>query len=236
MLGWTTRHLLVAAVMTVVLGALPSTAFVPADCGVKPATKMTCDRVAFLPGEYGTFFSGALVRGERAVYLLDAKAGQSLVLDITSLEDNAVYDVFGPSGTMLAVEATGGAILLPESGDYSIIVGGTRGNASYDLEVYVYRAEVLRFGAGATGTSVSDAVVRGERAAYVLGAAGGQTMFVSITSFEDNAVFAVYPPSGPPIVREVTDANFSLPDTGDYSIIVGGIRGNASYDLRVEIP
>ncbi len=136
---------------------------------------------------------------------------------------------------MLAGEVTGGVILLPESGDYSIIVGGTRGNASYRLEVHVYRAQVIRFAAGATGATVSDAVVRGERTAYLLGAAGGQTMSVSINSLEDNAVFAVYPPSGPPIVREATNARLTLPKSGDYSIIVGATRGNASYRLTVEI-
>ena len=221
--------------MAIALGVSAAVAFDPAHDCVDPTSKVTCERVEFLPGQYGTALSNSVVRGERAVYLLDAEAGQSLVLNITSLEDNAVYDVFGPSGALLAVEVTGGAILLPESGDYSIIVGGTRGNASYDLEMYVYRAEVIRFAAGATGASVSGAVVRGEQAVYVLGAAGGQTMSVSITSLEDNAVFAVYPPSGPPIVREATDARLWLPDTGDYSIVVGGTRGNASYDLTVVI-
>ena len=58
-------------------------------------------------------------------------------LTITSLEDNAVFDVYGPNEVELAGEATSVSISLPSDGMYTIIVGGTRGNASYDLTVEI---------------------------------------------------------------------------------------------------
>ncbi len=98
----------------------------------------------------------------------------------------------------------------------------------------VKRSQVF-FDAGRSGTTVSDSVVRGDRDVYVLGAQGGQQMYLSITSQEDNAVFDVVTPSGLILGTEMTDEMFFLPDTGDYEIIVGGTRGNATYDLSIDI-
>ncbi len=209
--------------------------YVPGEGEVDERDITPAERIQFPAGEFGTFLSGAVVLGERAVYVLEAAEGQSLILRLGSIEDNAVFDVFSPSGALLATEQTEGAILLPESGDYDVVVGGTRGNATYDLEVYAYAAQRIRFEAGATGATVSDGVVRGERAVYVLGAAAGQTMSVTITSVEDNAVFDLYPPSGAALIAQTTAADLSLPADGDYQIVVGGTRGNATYDLDVTI-
>jgi len=98
----------------------------------------------------------------------------------------------------------------------------------------VRRSQVF-FDAGRSGATVSDSVVRGDRDVYVLGAQGGQQMYLSITSLEDNAVFDVVTPSGIILGTEMTDEMFFLPDTGDYEIIVGGTRGNATYDLSIDI-
>ncbi len=195
----------------------------------------TYQRIDFPPGEFGTFVSGAVVLGERNTYYVEAEEGQSLILGITSVEDNAVYDVFSPRGVLLAGEQTGGAILLPDGGGYEIVVGGTRGNASYDLDIFVFPTERVRFDADAIGTTVSSAIVRGERAVYLLGAAAGQTMEISITSLEDNAVVDVYAPSGPPLATEVTTDSILLPEGGDYQIVVAATRANATFDLDVTI-
>ncbi len=98
----------------------------------------------------------------------------------------------------------------------------------------VKRSQVF-FDAGRSGTTVSNSVVRGDRDVYVLGARGGQQMYLSITSLEDNAVFDVVEPSGGILGTEMTDEMIFLPHTGDYEIIVGGTRGNATYDLSIDI-
>jgi hypothetical protein len=66
-------------------------------------------------------------------------------------------------------------------------------------------------------------------------------MSVSISSLEDNAVFQIYEPGGNqalPGAGERDDArewSGELPASGDYTIVVGGTRGNATYELRVTI-
>jgi hypothetical protein len=79
--------------------------------------------------------SNSVVRGYRDRYVVELPAGGALDLRISSLEENAVFDVIDPSGTLLLRESMQEQVYLPYEGRYEIIVGGTRGNASYDLVV-----------------------------------------------------------------------------------------------------
>ncbi len=61
---------------------------------------------------------------------------------IVSLEDNAVFDVVAPPNgaearQTLKQEAVTWSSTLPETGDYQIVVGTTRGNANYRLQVTI---------------------------------------------------------------------------------------------------
>jgi hypothetical protein len=98
----------------------------------------------------------------------------------------------------------------------------------------------IKFPRGASGVTLKGGVVRGDRDEYLLKAAKGQWMKVKITAEEDNAVFQIYAPNGKALkgAGEMDDAkewNGSLPLAGDYKVVVGGTRGNASYSLSVEI-
>lgn len=93
--------------------------------------------VQFDPGAFGTTVSDGLIRGEAALYLVSAAPGQTMSLDISAPEDNAVFQVFSPSGILLVKEERSVNLELPENGTYEIVVGGTRGNASYDLDIDV---------------------------------------------------------------------------------------------------
>jgi hypothetical protein len=100
------------------------------------------------------------------------------------------------------------------------------------------RTRRVRFQRGRTSTVIKDAVVRGTRDRYILGARAGQTLIVHITSVEDNAVFDVYARGGKRVLegaQETTDWTGELPRSGDYVIEVGGTRGNATYTLEVTI-
>lgn len=94
-------------------------------------------RIEFAPGTSQATLENSLVRGDLDIYLLGAQGGQNMVLDIYSLEDNAVFDLISPSGMILAQEAISESLLLPQTGDYQLIVGGTRGNATYELDVAI---------------------------------------------------------------------------------------------------
>jgi hypothetical protein len=92
-------------------------------------------RINFARGRSSAVVENAVVRGERDVYLLNAKARQKMTVSITSLEKNAVFDITSPNGKTLRQEATSWSGALPATGQYKIVVGGTRGNASYKLQV-----------------------------------------------------------------------------------------------------
>lgn len=99
------------------------------------ATAVHTRRVEFAPGRSAAAVSNSIVRGERDVYLLGADGGQQMKLSINALENNAAFDVVSPSGYILTLEAINETLLLPHTGDYQVIVGGTRGNASYELKI-----------------------------------------------------------------------------------------------------
>lgn len=99
----------------------------------------------------------------------------------------------------------------------------------------------VRFARGSSSTTISGAVVRGDRDRYYLGAKKGQTMSVKITSLEDNAVFQIFLPgeqealSGAGEEDDATKWSGALPEDAEYVIVVGGTRGNATYKLTVSI-
>ena len=99
----------------------------------------------------------------------------------------------------------------------------------------------VRFARGSSSTTISGAVVRGDRDRYYLGANKGQTMSVKITALEDNAAFQIFLPgehealSGAGEEDDATNWSGELPEDAEYVIVVGGTRGNATYKLTVSI-
>ncbi|MBA2525211.1 MAG: hypothetical protein H0V18_05415 [Pyrinomonadaceae bacterium] len=99
-------------------------------------------RVRFARGRTTAILKGAVVRGTQDRYILGARAGQTMIVHVTSREKNAVFTILDPSGT--ALEGTGEGLdamdwtgELPLTGDYSIWLSPTRGNATYTLEVTI---------------------------------------------------------------------------------------------------
>jgi hypothetical protein len=99
-------------------------------------------RVRFPRGRTTAVLKGAVVRGTQDRYILGARAGQTMLVHITSREKNAVFTILGPDATALegteeGADATDWSGELPLSGDYSVWVSPTRGNATYTLEVTI---------------------------------------------------------------------------------------------------
>lgn len=108
----------------------------------------------FAPGATSVTVSGAVVRGTRDVYSFVAEKGQHLDVRVTAVESNAVFAVWLPGArfdpanpTDLQGRALRGAAerdeakqwrgQLPDSGRYHVVVGPTRGNATYDLKLAI---------------------------------------------------------------------------------------------------
>ncbi len=99
-------------------------------------------RIRFAKGKHSASVSNSVVRGDRDTYIAGAGAGQTMTVKITSLENNAVFQIEGPDGEYLdgageMDDAMNFSGVLPAKGDYKIVVGGTRGNASYKLTVTI---------------------------------------------------------------------------------------------------
>ncbi len=100
----------------------------------------------FARGKNFAMVSGDVVRGDRDVYLIRVHAGQVMSVKLSSLENNAAFDVLEPEarGSREAKDITGGSDIsqwqgaLSKTGEYKIVVGGTRGNTSYKLQVTVH--------------------------------------------------------------------------------------------------
>jgi len=112
--------------------------------------------IHFAKGRAAATVAGAVIRGERDLYRLSAKKGQSLEVSISAVEDNAVFAIYKPGATVEVkdgfTDVSGAALAkasetddakswkghLPASGKYLIVVGGTRGNAEYQLKVTIH--------------------------------------------------------------------------------------------------
>ncbi len=92
------------------------------------------------PLEYN--MDGAVLNGERDRYTLSAATGETMVVAVTSLEDNAVFTILGPDGKAIPGTEEGKdtqkwSDTLSNDGTYSILVGPTRGNAAYTLTITI---------------------------------------------------------------------------------------------------
>ena len=81
---------------------------------------------------------GAIVLGTQDAYVVDYTnccTDDTLYADISSVEDNAVFSIYGPAGAVLATESTSENFILEQGGEFWIVVGSTRGNATYTIEI-----------------------------------------------------------------------------------------------------
>jgi hypothetical protein len=109
--------------------------------------------IRFAPGSSSATVSGAVVRGTRDIYSFSARKGQMARIDVSAVESNAAITVWRPGARLGApVDDIQGRTLpgtdegqdaqrwkgsLPESGRYMIVVGPTRGNATYKLRLAI---------------------------------------------------------------------------------------------------
>jgi hypothetical protein len=100
-------------------------------------------KVRFAKGTSSTTIKGAVIRGDRDRYYVGAKAGQTMTVKITSLEKNAVFQIYfaGEQESLPGAgeedDAMNWSGRLSDDNEYVIVVGGTRGNATYRLTISI---------------------------------------------------------------------------------------------------
>ena len=110
--------------------------------------------IFFATGSTSGTVGGRVLRGERNLYSVNAKAGQTMTVTITTPDGNAVFQLYEPGttigrdndgllefhgkplhGAAEGEDATRWQGRLPKSGTYLIVVGSTRGNGRYSMDV-----------------------------------------------------------------------------------------------------
>lgn len=209
--------------------------------------------VKFSKGKISRTYKKSIKRGESHTYYLSAKAGQAMFIDIESPQENAGFTVYDPAGEELtgADETTDVREFdedLKSSGRYKIVVSSDR-NVAYDIMFEVTSEsndltpeeasgganKTVKFGRGKSSATYSNSVIRGDRDTYNLKAGAGQFMSVTITAGADNASFQIIAPNGKELVPDDTSWREELPASGNYKIIVGAGRGNATYTIKFKV-
>lgn len=119
----------------------PSIPTLPPAPTAKPKVKIARDEALhFTEDAPSVEVNGAVISGQRDRFTFEAKKGDTLSVEITSEENNAVFTILGPDEKALPGTEEGADIArwsekLPEDGLYTILVGPTRANATYALKV-----------------------------------------------------------------------------------------------------
>jgi len=91
------------------------------------------ERVRFAQGTSSASAEGAVIRAERDVYILEAQAGQTMLIELASTADNALFTLVAPDNTIATTEAVQEQITLPLNGDYKVVIAPSPGNAEYNV-------------------------------------------------------------------------------------------------------
>jgi hypothetical protein len=193
-------------------------------------------RIQFAPGaDHGTV-QGTFREGQSDRYVLRASAGQEMTLVIDPPGTGASLGVFAPDGSQLP-GGPGDVITyrLPATGDYTIVIGGGRGDSSpsYTLQVIIPPTpRRIEFAQGTNQASLEDSVGITVKT-YVLRARAGQTMAVQLDAADDNAMFSVNAPDGSFLAGSQTGATMVLPSTGDYTVMVFAAQASPGTTYRI---
>jgi len=98
-------------------------------------------RVRFAPGMAGTEFPDLLAPGTSVTYLLGARDGQNLTVQLVGAGAGLAYRIFNPDGTALLTEIGAGRVYrgqLWQSGDHRIeVINRTSSRQSFDVLISV---------------------------------------------------------------------------------------------------
>ncbi|MEG4107311.1 hypothetical protein [Microcoleus sp. S13_C5] len=105
----------------------------------KPAILMSQrqQEIQFKRGASSAELKGGVARGEVLIYLISAKKGQTMNVEIQSVEGNAVFKVVDPNTNAVAEGEKSWSGEVSQTGKYQIVVGTERGGASYTLSVSI---------------------------------------------------------------------------------------------------
>ena len=106
-------------------------ALATALCLAAPALAQDRIPVQFAPGNFGTMVSGTIIGDEYVDYMLGARAGQEMFVELSVIDSNGsgtiYFNILPPGSTGEAIyiganEGNSTTVALPANGDYAIRV------------------------------------------------------------------------------------------------------------------
>jgi len=208
----------------------------------------TATPLHFAAGATSTHVSGRVAAHGDRRYTFSARAGQTATFHLSRSTSAMTWTLVGPTGPSVHDAASPRqsdfTYRLPESGTYYVDIVSTR-SASYDLSLAIPAGtsaatseRVIRFPAGATGTTVSGQVPTTGTARYRFDAARGQRAVVTLQDSSPDATWSLVSPGGSPLHGSMSEqqgrASVTLPETGTYWLAVSSPAGS-TYALSVSI-
>jgi len=185
------------------------------------------ERVYFAGGETSYTASVTLTPPATYGYVLGISAGQTLYVTTAGAVTVYLTDVARNLVAGTPVAAGQWHFAIPRTGDYVLILSG-RGPVTATMHIPprvptpVPAQQRVLFGRGNTSAAFSTYLRAGTPRAYVLGAAAGQTLYVSTFG---KASVLVLDPAGRVLGSSMTPYGAwctHLPAAGDYSVILTG--------------
>jgi hypothetical protein len=238
----------VALYASIRVQAAPPPTVVPPPTSVSPTTQPPpgpVQPIQFAPGATEAAVQGQVPANGIASYSVNAQAGQSMELTLSSNSPSARLAVLSPTGVPLAPqrgnpEGTYWQSTLTASGDYiiQVLAGSAAPVANFGLNVTI--PVRITFAPGGTSAEVQGTTSESRVVTYLLKAMGGQTMTVNLTAPPNSAGITIYGmQDGQPLVRSQSGATSwtgQLPMTQDYVIqVVPFGNGTVNYTLNVTV-
>jgi len=221
--------------------AVPQTGALASPVEVSTGSEMI--HILFAKDATSAVVSGNLAANARVQYILRAFYGQLMdvtlsapegtTLKVTSLAGTALTPVTGTSGT------TGFRGYLPRSGNYVLTVTAGSKAAAYTLNVFI--PQRISFKWGTTSAVMTGSLKAQEKHDYILKAAKGQLMEISITPdvAANSPQIIIYGVDGTVLqsgMGEATSFRGLLPLTEDYIVTVRAGAKDVSFSMNVIIP
>lgn len=216
-------------------------------------TQSTPQRIDFATGATTATESGHLAAAGSDLYVLRALQGQTMTVDLSFSQGQAILVAYGADGTVLQTDHAEAAHFegnLPSTQDYYIQVEGRpEGPTDYQMTVSVPplgaswptpTPQLIDFAPGAISATVSGSLPASGSDIYKPYALEGQTMRLDLSASQGQAILVVWGEDGTVLQTnhtEVTNLERQLPSSQYYFIQVEGYPdGPTDYRLQITIP
>ena len=213
-----------------------------------PGLPPSVDRIMFPTGSTSATVTGQLNASGSHQYVLHALAGQTMNVNLTFTEGQAILVIWGADGNVLLsdhAEVSSFQQVLSTTQDYYILVKGQPdGNTAYTMTVTIpgtsASVDRITFSPGSTSATVTGQLSAFGSHQYILHALAGQTMNVNLAFTEGQAILVIWGADGDVLQTDHVEASTFegvLRTTQDYYIMVKGWpNGDTSYTMTVTIP